>query len=247
MLEEAGFRVISGNTDGIVCIYPTDKEEEYLNICHNWEKLVGNDKMGKLEFTEFVGLWQDNINSYIAKSSDGKVKKKGKFVTIYGNPGCEINKNKSARIIPLALEEYFINGKDPITFIKNHTNIYDFCIAKKAAGKLYYEEQWSNNGKIVTKTHKKLVRYFISTDGTILYKRGINNMGNPMNNHCEAPNELGQPLVTYFNAFYNKDNYNIDYNYYILQTLQRIDNIEKTKKAVAFIESLSRTQQLSLW
>ena len=198
-MEEAGFKVISGNTDGIVTLYPKDREQEYLQICKEWEIKVGNDIKGKLEFTEFVGLWQESVNSYIAKSADGKVKKKGRFATIYGSPGCEINKNKSKRIIPLALEAYFIHGKDPIQFIENHNNIFDFCIAKKATGQMHYEEQWIEDGNIVTKTHKKLVRYFISKKGTVLWKRGINNKGKSMNNHCEAETDLGQPLVTYFN------------------------------------------------
>jgi hypothetical protein len=72
-------------------------------------------------------------------------------------------------------------------------------------------------------------------------------MGNPMNNHCEAATDLGQPLVTYFNKSYPSDNYNIDYNYYILEVLERIDNIEKSKKAKAFVDSLAPTQQLTLF
>lgn len=243
MMEEAGFSVISGNTDGIVTIYPLEREVEYFDICHEWEKKVGNTEMGKLEYAKFKGLWQDSVNSYIGLKEDGSVKKKGRFVTTYGSPGCEINKNKSNRIIPLALEAYFIEGKDPIDFIRNHKNIFDFCIAKKATGSMHYEEQWGETKKV----HKKLVRFFLSKEGSVLYKRGINNMGKPMNNHVNAPNALGQPLVTYFNKFFQKDDYNIDYNQYILEVLERIDGLEKTKKAKAFVDSLNPTQQLSLF
>lgn len=243
-MEEAGFTVISGNTDGIVTLYPMDRESDYLDICHEWETKVGNVKMGKLEYAKFKGLWQDSVNSYIGLKEDGSIKKKGRFVTTYGSPGCEINKNKSSRIIPLALEVYFINGKDPIEFIRNHKNIYDFCIAKKATGSMHYEEQLPNSEK---KVHKKLVRYFLSTEGSILYKRGMNNMGKPMNNHVNAPNDLGQPLITYFNRFIDKEDYKIDYNQYILETLERIDGLEKTRKAKAFVDGLKPTQQLTLF
>ena len=68
-----------------------------------------------------------------------------------------------------------------------------------------------------------------------------------MNNHVNAPNLLGQPLVTYFNKFFESENYKIDYDQYILDTLERIDALEKTKKAKAFVESLSGTQQLTLF
>jgi len=241
-MEEAGFSVVSGNTDGIVTLYPTDREADYLRICKEWEVQVLNTEMGKLEYNEFEGLWQDSINSYIAKSKDGTVKKKGRFMTEF-----EINKNKSMRVVPLALEAYFIRGEDPVEFIRNHKNIFDFCIAKKASGKMHYEEQWEEEKVVKTKVHKKLVRYFVSTKGTILYKRGFNNEGNPMNNHVNAPTELGQPLITYFNRKFESEDYGIDYNHYILHVLERIDNIEKTKKAKAFVDALNPGQQLTLF
>lgn len=245
-LEVAGFDVVSGNTDGIVTVYSEEREAEYLKICKDWETKVGNIKMGKLEYAGILSMHQDSINSYIAKLDDEKggfkVKKKGRFMTEF-----ELNKNKSKRIVPLALEAYFIYGKDPIEFVRNHKNIYDFCIAKKASGKMHYEEQWEEEGKIRTKVHKKLVRYFVSTQGTILYKRGWNNEGKPMNNHVNAPTELGQPLVTYFNRFFEANDYKIDYNHYILEVLERIDAIEKTKKAKSFVDGLNPGQQLSLF
>ncbi len=245
-MEEAGFKVVSGNTDGIVTLYPNEREKEYIQICAEWEVAVGNHKMGKLEYSTFLGLWQDNINSYIAKILDEKggikIKKKGRFMTEF-----ELNKNKSMRVVPLALEAYFIRNEDPIEFIRNHKNIYDFCIAKKASGKMHYEEQWEEERVVKTKVHKKLVRYFVSTEGTILYKRGINNEGNPMNNHVNAPTELGQPLITYFNKFFEAEDYKVDYNHYILEVLKRIDAIEKTRRAKAFIDGLNPGQQLSLF
>lgn len=242
MMEEAGFQVVSGNTDGIVTMFPAEKEPLYNEICQKWEEKVGNVENGKLEYADFDGLWQDSINSYIGKKKGDGVKKKGRFMTEF-----EINKNKSARIIPLALEQYFIYGVEPQQFIRSHTDIFDFCIAKKATGKMHYEEQWTDETGITKKVHKKLVRFFLSTEGSVLYKRGINNMGKPMNNHVNAPNLLGQPFITYFNRYFPSENYKIDYNQYILETLERIDNLEKTKKAKAFADSLSPTQQLSLF
>lgn len=242
MMEQAGFNVISGNTDGIVTMYPEEREKEYLAICKEWEEKVGNLEMGKLEFADFVGMWQDNINSYIAKKTDGKVKKKGRFCTEF-----LLHRNKSARVVPLALEAYFIEGKDPIEFVRNHNNIFDFCIGKKAVGGMYYEEQWEEQGRVVTKRHKKLVRYFISKQGTVLWKRGINNEGDPMNNQVNAPTLLGQPLITYFNKAYESSNYNIDYDHYILEVLERIDNIEKTRKAQSFVAKCKGGQQITLF
>jgi len=246
MMHMAGFKVVSGNTDGIVTMFPEEKEAEYEAICRRWEEKVGNTKTGALEYADFAGLYQDGINSYLAKKieKDGNfsVKKKGRFMTEF-----ELNKNKSMRIVPLALEAYFMDGKDPIEFIRNHKNIYDFCIAKKASGEMHYEEQWTEEGKVKTKVHKKLIVFYVSTEGTILYKRGWNNEGKPMNNHVNAPTALGQPLITYFNRFFEAEDYKIDYNHYILEVLERIDAIEKTKKAKAFLDGLNPGQQLSLF
>lgn len=242
MMHMAGFQVVSGNTDGIVTMFPKEKEAEYEAICRKWEEIVGNTKTGALEYADFVGLWQEGVNSYIAKKIDGSVKKKGRFMTEF-----ELNKNKSARIIPLAFEAYIKEGKNPIDFIRDHKNIFDFCIAKKASGMMHYEEQWEEGIYTKVKVHKKLVVFYISKEGTVLYKRGFNNYGDPMNNHVNAPTDLGQPLVTYFNRSFEKEDYGIDYNYYIYEVLQRMDAIEKTRKAQAFLDSLNPGQQLSLF
>lgn len=244
MYESEGFNVLSGNTDGITVYYHESKRERFLEISKEWEEKVRNVEMGKLEETAFSAVWQESINSYIAKKTNNKIKKKGRFATEF-----EMHKNKSKRIIPLALEKYFIEGINPINFINSHNNIFDFCIAKKATGKMHYEEQWEENGKVLTKKHKKLVRYFISNNGNILYKRGFNYQGKPMNNHCEAETLIKQPLITYFNEFYllSMKEYNIDYSYYIAEVLERIDNIEKTNKLKKYVESLKPQKQMSLF
>lgn len=257
-MELAGFQVLSGNTDGFTTMFPADQEAKYKEICAEWEKQVGNFELGKLEYVDYVKMYQRDINNYIGQYRDAKgnlkIKKKGKFVTSYGSPGCEMNKNKSKRIIPLALEAYFMEGKSPVDFIRGHENIYDFLIGLKASGKMHYEEEWEENGKIKNKVHKKLVVCYVSTEGTVLMKRGLNNEGKPMNNHCfakdkDAP-QLGQPLVKYFNEpFFASpfSAYNVNYNFYIYETLRIIDNIEKTKKTQEFLKSISPVVQTQLF
>ena len=255
MMEMAGFKVMSGNTDGITVMYPQSKRDEFLKICKEWEDKVGNHDMGKLEETKFAKVWQENVNHYIAKKIDFddkgnfkgySVKKKGRFATEF-----LLNKNKSGRIINLAMEAYFIEGKDPVEFITKHgkdnKNIFDFCIARKASGKMYYEEKWIEDGKRYTKTHKKLVRYFVSKNGKVLWKRGLDQYDSPINNQCEAPNLLGQPKVTYFNKASDVSDIQIDYNYYIYKTLKRIDKLERTKKVDSFIRRVHGTKQMLLF
>jgi hypothetical protein len=197
-----------------------------------------------LEEAEYKKIIYSTVNDYIAVTSDGKTKTKGDFIKDF-----ELWKNKSYRVIPLALEEYFINGKDPIEFIKNHKNIYDFCIMGRATGKLYIEMQREpEEGKIETKKLKKLVRYYLSSDSDwTLYKRGIGSTGKQMNVRLNAPNEIGNVYAQYFNQFEEKSDYKIAYEHYILKVLERIDAIEKTKKAKDFIKSLQPTIQTSMF
>jgi hypothetical protein len=275
MLEDAGISVVSGNTDGIVSYFPKEKEELYYKLCGEWEVKVGNNVLGKLEYADFKVLYQEGINSYLGIKVDGGVKKKGRFVDSYGLPGSELNKNKSMRIIPMALEAYFVKGISPVDFIPKHTTIFDFCAAKKATGKLHYEEILKPATKRVLKEpyyqepyiedvvdrdnekvriHKKLIRYFVSKDGNVFKKRGINNEGDPMDNYVEAMDKnypwLGDPKLKYFNKAFpvkNFKDYQIDYSYYILEALKRIDKIEKTKKAKTYAEQFKPSQQTSLF
>lgn len=238
--ELEGFKVLSGNTDGVTVLYDNNKRDRFLEISKWWEEKVGNIEMGKLEETPFLKVFQESINHYIALKRDGKVKKKGRFATTF-----EMHKNKNSRIVPLALEAYFINGKNPIEFIENHTNIFDFCISKKGSGGLHYEELLPQNQ---INTYGKVVRYYISNNGNVLKKRGINNEGDPMDNHCEAIDKdfpwLGQPLVKIFNKPIITDikKYDINYSYYIIETLKRIDAIEKTKKAKMYADRFKTLQ-----
>ncbi len=207
--------------------------------------------MGKLEYTDFVALYQEDINSYIGRKIDRdkddnitgySVKKKGRFLTEF-----EMNKNKGKRIVALAMEKYLIDGVSPVDFIKGHENIFDFCIAKKATGQMHYEEVTETE----TKVHKKLVRFFLSKNGSVLMKRGFNNEGDPMNNHCVAIDKdfpwLGQPKVTYFNKFFKSKNYDIDYTYYILEVLKKIDKICKAKMAKNYAEQFKPVKQTTLF
>ena len=43
----------------------------------------------------------------------------------------EFHKDPSMKIVPIALYEYFINGISIEQTIKNHKNIYDFCLRLK--------------------------------------------------------------------------------------------------------------------
>src|SRR6478735_6898639 len=131
-LELHGIKVVSANTDGILCLYDLDLEDTYIRICEEWERKVGNTievgntVMGKLEFTDFKAIYQENVNCYVAVKADGKAKVKGRLLK-----DGKMNKNNSkdiGRVERDAIVAYFHKGIPIEETIRKCTNIMDFCI-----------------------------------------------------------------------------------------------------------------------
>lgn len=180
----AGFQVISMNTDGLTVLLDRSRVDEYYRICRAWEKEVGNDIGGNLEYVEYSLFAQTSVNDYIAvkhadwKEMEGKfqavvidkpithkdkVKKKGDFLTYY-----ELHKNKSKSVIPIALEKYFTQGIPIADTIREHKNIFDFCIAKKVSRDYFYRSVDRKTGK--SADLNKLVRYYCAISADKKYK-----------------------------------------------------------------------------
>lgn len=241
-LELNNIPVFSFNTDGITLKLDRSKEKLLSEICKKWEQTTNF----VLERQDYKKIIYSTVNDYIAITNEGKVKTKGDFISEF-----ELWKNKSNRVVALALQDYFIKGTKPEDFIKNHKNIYDFCIMAKASGQLYLEMQRIHNNELEVKPLHKLVRYYLSTDSKWqLYKRGIGSTGKTANVSMNAANELGEIYIQYYNEHRqlpNFEDYNIDYNQYIFKTYRLIAKIEKNKKHLSFVDSLKPTTQLSLF
>jgi hypothetical protein len=159
MYETNGIHVISANTDGITVRIHKNKLEDMRNINIWWENLTTYD----LEATHYQKIIFSTVNDYLAIKTDGEIKKKGDFLTDF-----ELHKNKSARVIPLALEAYYVHGVPIDVSIRNHSNIYDFCLRQKSSKDFHYEG-W--NKKTGDKTiYNKLIRYYVSRTGEKLLK-----------------------------------------------------------------------------
>lgn len=238
-LELRGFSVIVGNTDGIETIVPVSREDEYYQICKEWETVTKYE----LEFDKYQCMYMSTVNDYLAITTDGKVKLKGDFMVDF-----ELHKNKSNRVRALALKEYFVNGTSPIEFIKNHKNIYDFCIMGKAqtSNDNYLEMNHPDGTK---EEVGKLIRYYLSSNPNApqLFKKGTGSTGKDLNVNQQAPNELGTKKVMWFNDYEVKEDYEIDYDQYIYDTFKIIASVERNKKDQEFLNSLKPTNQLDLF
>lgn len=220
-----GFRVVSLNTDGFDCIIDESREQEFKDILTKWEKVIGNDVLGNFEYTEFSWIAQTSVNDYLALKPNGKFKAKGDFEI-----DKELHKNKSMRIVPIALKEYFINNIPIEQTIKNHTNIYDFCIAKKASKDFHYE----GVSKSGTTIYNKLIRYIVTHEGEKLLK--IKNPECQTNAPDVAQVEAGDWLckvLNYLPKTTKPEDIGINYKYYIEKAQSIIDKIKlEGKKGV---------------
>jgi len=203
MLIEAlnlrGFEVISANTDGIVTVVPREKEEIYKQTCREWETKTNFE----LEYTEYVKYARRDVNNYITMKPGNKVKVKGEFET-----QTPLKKGFNAPIVPIALYEYYVNGIDIETTIREHTDIYDFCIARKSDKKFTNEYHYLKDGsEHAIDELQRTNRYFVSTNGGKIYKHDKNT--GKIADVCVGHN------VTLFNDYYKADDYHIEYGYYI--------------------------------
>jgi hypothetical protein len=155
--ELAGIRVISANTDGVTILVKNASFDTMTAINKWWMDVTQYE----LERTDYAKIIFSTVNDYLAIKTDGEIKKKGDFLTDF-----ELHKNKSARIVPIALEHYFVNDVPVADTIHNHTNIYDFCLRQKASKDFHYEGV-ANGNKTV---YNKLIRYYVSNKGEKLLK-----------------------------------------------------------------------------
>lgn len=208
--------------DGIVCLFKKEQEELYYQVCKNWEKQVGNDVLGQLEYQDYSKLIQLSVNSYLAITTDGKIKQKNQFMTDF-----EFHKNKSFRIIPIALCNYYHKNIPIEETIRNHTNIYDFCAGIKSKGDWYYE--LANPLTESTQRLQKVNRYIISTEGQILLKINPDGRKQYVNAHPGKNQYWKQTILNKVDDI-NAHNYPIDYSFYIYETQRIINEIPIIEK-----------------
>lgn len=221
---EGGIHVISANTDGIVCLFDRSKLNDYYRICHEWEIKVGNTEMGQLEYTEYSKMVQKSVNDYLAIDKDGKVKKKGDFMTEF-----ELNKNRSRRILPLIYENYFTKNISPEETIGNHKELSDFCAAVKASWEYHYEAINPTSGE--KDTYNRILRYFVSREGKLLLK--VKNEGSeatgPEISNVEA-RDFGHWWTKECNSYAGRGIEEINTKYYLDDAWTFIRSIEHSFK-----------------
>lgn len=122
------------------------------------------------------------------------------------------------RVVPLALKEYFLYNIPLMDTIQNSNDIYDFCLRLKTNSKStpYFQYINKETGEVETIKLDRTTRYYISNSGGILYKDF---------SHSISGVNVGYS-VTLFNTYEDRDDYDINYKFYLREANKIKDVIE---------------------
>ncbi len=208
--------VLQINTDGITLKIPRDLEENYYRLCKLWESKTNLE----LEYAYYSKMVIRDVNNYLAVTTSGKIKNKGAFEVdkvVGAEPA--YHKDNSFRVIPLAIQEYYVNNIPIETTILNHKNIYDFCGRQKFTRDSHGEIHSIINSEYTIEQQQKNVRYYISKSNKRFVKIYTKGTTEIINKGYD---------VEIFNEYVEKEfeGYNIDYGFYIKEANKIINTLE---------------------
>lgn len=212
LIEECilnNIKVLSVNTDGVTL--EVENEPLLKQIINDLEQEINLI----FEYTYYNFINYKSVNDYIALTDTSKIKVKGEY--IYEK---QLEGSNEFLIIPIAIKEYYVN-KIPIEqTIKNHTNIYDFCMGKKISKD--YEVYYQGN-KI-----QQLNRIYVSKKGAYLYKR--------KKNKTTFENVLKDTPVCIYNTPDNNtpQSLNVDFDWYIKKTKEKLIELDNNNQLTLF-------------
>jgi hypothetical protein len=237
------------NTDGLETLIPRKYIDKYYEICAEWEKLTNL----QLEHDTYEKLILGDVNNYIAVNSPKTVdhdtmlqiktdnphylfKQQGDSYEVYATK-CKgrfeffdlaLHKNKSFLVIPKAIYYYFVHGINPEQYIKEETNIFDFCGGKRIKGDWGFHLEYIENGVHKKEDVQNTIRYYISNKGGKILKR------NYLDERVTQV-EAGKWYQTLFINYVKKDikQHDLNYDYYLQKIMKEIHSLEPIKNQLS--------------
>lgn len=106
----ARIKVISANTDGVVCYFHKDQEVAYQECGQRWQAITGFN----LEETRYIKYYARDVNAYFAVKEGAKtikdVKVKGPYSEIGSQSGTQLDTNPTAQICSDAVKQLLLDG-----------------------------------------------------------------------------------------------------------------------------------------
>lgn len=222
ILTHTNGKMIQLNTDGITFMVPEADEAMVKNICAWWEEKTKLE----LEFAYYEAMWIRDVNNYLAKTIEGKVKKIGAYAseTQRENPATrevKWSKDHSALVVQKAAVAEMVEGVSVRQFILNHTDPYDFMLRQKGSKTVRLRtigngvEDPDPNNPTEGEWLQKLTRYHIAKAGQNLQK-----IHPPTKTAPEKFRKIGVHVgwhVAICDDMADFDPYNLEYEWYIAE------------------------------
>lgn len=120
-----GHRVISANTDGITVLVHKNQEHLMQTVVDRWEQLTGL----VMEYTYYRGLYQLDVNNYMAVTTGGDLKLKGRIVDT-----TDLRHTPNFPIVAKAVQEAIWHGTPVASTILCCTDINQFILTQQVTG-----------------------------------------------------------------------------------------------------------------
>lgn len=176
LLKVPDLKMVQVNTDGLTFLCPRQYEQHVMSLKTWWEQLTKLE----LERADYNKMAIRDVNSYLAVTKDGKVKRIGAYAYELALDNASTrelawHKNQSAVVVAKAAEAALVHNKSIPDFIHNHENEYDFMLRTKVPRssrlELHEDLMW---GRDVITTRKTVLqnisRYYVSETGGQLFK-----------------------------------------------------------------------------
>lgn len=227
------------NTDGLEIRIPRKAEEQFQQICKDWEVLTGlfleheeYDKMIFSDVNNYIGVFAERAAKdendwnklkeseplYLFRQGEAMylyqpVKLKGRFEI-----KLDWHKNPSALIVPKAVYGHFVRGQSVEDVVQGCESIHDFCFGVKKKADFELMLHYVKSGEYIRDRQQKVCRYYVSTDGGKLIKEY---------NDGRLTNVNASALVTPCNRISNdKVPDNLNRKWYIEEAYKEIREIE---------------------
>lgn len=176
LMKVPNLKMVQINTDGLTFLCPREYEQHAMNLKSWWEQLTKLE----LERADYTMMAIRDVNSYLAVTTEGKVKRIGAYAyeLALDNPSTRElawHKNQGAVVVAKAAEAALVRGTPIPEFIHNHDDEFDFMLRTKVPreSKLVMREDVTWCGQKVMHRDTQLQnisRYYVSTEGGRLIK-----------------------------------------------------------------------------
>lgn len=197
--------IIQSNTDGVLVKLPSKSKEKVYAVCKEWQDRTRL----KLEFEDFVKVFQKDVNNYVLVKENGEHKAKGAYVKNLNSL------NYNLPIVNRAILNYLVSQIPVEETIKQCKLLKEFQFIVKISNK--FETLTINDSPI----KERCVRVFASTDTHDGEIRKISIGSKKSMKIAEAPKKI-------FISNYNINNLKIppklDKNWYINLAKKRLND-----------------------